>query len=299
MCRFLSKMSRKMPTFVTTNQISTDMIQKLLLSAIFALIPLTDIMAQSQTIRVFSHRGGRMERDENTLKAFQESWDAGYTGFETDIRMSKDGVCYMTHDATLDRTTNGTGVLEEKLSSELDTLLTKKGNPILRMEQFVEFLHGKDSLYVEWELKSHPAEKYPQERLEEYAEKIYQAAMSVRTRGSQMVFTSSDYRGLRYLQEKHPDAELLLIVGKPINDETIAMAKISGIKTLGCTMDGTSRAMVEKAHKEGINVSLWPGNSIEDFMLGAYLGADRLCTDIPLTVMKWQRENAPWLKVKY
>lgn len=58
--------------------------------------------AQTQTIRAFSHRGGRMERDENTLMAFQESWDAGYTGFETDIRMTKDGVLYMTHDSTLE-----------------------------------------------------------------------------------------------------------------------------------------------------------------------------------------------------
>ena len=41
--------------------------------------------AQTQTIRAFSHRGGRLERDENTAGAFQDSWDAGYTGFETDI----------------------------------------------------------------------------------------------------------------------------------------------------------------------------------------------------------------------
>ena len=45
--------------------------------------------AQTQTIRAFSHRGGRLERDENTAGAFQDSWDAGYTGFETDIRINR------------------------------------------------------------------------------------------------------------------------------------------------------------------------------------------------------------------
>ena len=271
---------------------------KLMLCAA-TLIPAGSILAQTQTIRAFSHRGGRMERDENTLKAFQESWDAGYTGFETDVRMTKDGVCYMTHDNTLERTTNGTGIFEEKTAAEIEALRTKKGNKMLRMDDFVKFLNGKNNLYVEWELKSMPTKLYPQKRLEEYVEKVYQAAKSVKTKNSQMVFTSGDYRGLRYLQEHHPDAELLLIIGKPINDETIAMAKTVGIKTLGCKMEGTSRQMVEKAHKEGIVVSLWPGHSVEDFMLGAYLGCDRMCTDVPLTVKDWVKKNAPWLKVVY
>ncbi len=273
--------------------------KRILSTCMTCLFLATGLLAQTQTIRAFSHRGGRLERDENTLLAFQESWDGGYTGFETDIRMSKDGVCYITHDATLDRTTNGTGTLEEMLSKDIDKLRTKKGNRILRLDDFVKFLHGKDSLYVEWELKSKPVDLYPQKRLEEYVEKVYKAAKSVKTKGSQFVFTSSDYRGLRYLQENHPDAELLLIISKPINDETINIAKTVGIYTLGCTMNGTSREMVAKAHKAGITVSLWPGYTIEDFMLGAYLGADRMCTDIPLTVKEWVEKNAPWLKVKY
>ena len=41
-----------------------------------------DASAQEQEIRLFSHRGGRMEHDENTLSAFQASYDAGYRGFE-------------------------------------------------------------------------------------------------------------------------------------------------------------------------------------------------------------------------
>ena len=240
-----------------------------------------------------------MERDENTLMAFQESWDAGYHGFETDIRMTKDGVLYMTHDNTLERTTNGKGIFEEKTSKEIEALRTKKGNKIMRFDEFCEFLNGKDSLYVEWEFKTKPVESYPQERLEKYVETIYQAVKAIKTKGSQMVFTSSDYRGLRYLQQHHPDAELLLIISKPLNDATIAMAKTVGIYTLGCTMPGTSREAVAKAHKEGICVSLWPGQSVADFMLGAYLGCDRMCTDVPLEVMEWQKKNAPWLNVIY
>jgi len=56
---------------------------------------------------------------------------------------------------------------------------------------------------------------------------------------------------------------------------------------------------VKKAHKEGLTVILWPGQSVEDFMLGAYLGCDLMCTDVPIRVKNWLAENAPYIKVKY
>jgi len=57
--------------------------------------------------------------------------------------------------------------------------------------------------------------------------------------------------------------------------------------------------MVDKAHAEGITVSLWPNQKIEDFVLGIYLGADRLCCDIPVTLKAFLDEKMPWVKVVY
>ena len=262
--------------------------------------------AQTQTIRAFSHRGGRLERDENTAKAFQDSWDAGYTGFETDIRRTKDGVLYLTHDHTLERTTNGTGIFEQKTSAEIEQLRTKQGNKMMKFDEFIEFLQDKDNLYVEFELKTKPVELYPQELVEEVAERVYQAAKSIRTKNSVLRFTSSDIRGLRYLKKAHPQmiskgpkSELLIIFTTGVTDETIETCKKEDIWVMGCKTDGTTRKMVEKAHKEGMIVSLWPTQKIEDFMLAAYLGSDAMCTDIPFTMKPWLEKNAPWLNVIY
>ena len=253
----------------------------------------------SKRVLVVAHRGDWRNAPENSLQAFQNCIDIGVDMIELDLHMSKDSVLFLIHDNTLNRTTNGHGILEEMNSSQIDSLRTKQDHPILRMDELARFFDGKDSLYVEWELKSGPQRLYPRERLETYVEKVYQTVQTIRTRGSQFVFTSSDYRGLRYLQEHHPEAELLLIIGQPLSDATIATALTVGIHTLGCTMQGTSREMVAKAHKAGITVSLWPGQSVEDFMLGAYLGADRMCTDVPIAVKQWVEAHAPWLNVKY
>ena len=279
---------------------------KKIIAITFALCLAAGAFAQTQTIRAFSHRGGRLERDENTAIAFQDSWDAGYTGFETDIRRTKDGVLYLTHDHTLERTTNGTGIFEQKTSAEIEQLRTKQGNKLMKFDEFIEFLQDKDNLYVEFELKTKPEELYPQELVEEVAERVYQAAMSIRTKNSLLRFTSSDLRGLRYLKQAHPDlksrgpeSNLLIIFSKGVTDETIETCKKEDIWVMGCKTDGTTRKMVEKAHKEGMIVSLWPTHKIEDFMLAAYLDSDAMCTDIPFTMKPWLEKNAPWLNVIY
>lgn len=255
--------------------------------------------AQNQQVRVFSHRGGRMEHDENTMEAFQASYDNGYRGFETDIRMTADGHLVIMHDNLLDRTTNGSGNVEDKTLAEIQNLRTKKGNEIVTLDQLLDFLKDKEGLYVEFEMKTSPKELYPQERLEKYCDLLYEKVMANKPSDADYVFTSSDHRGLKYLQEKDADVDLLLITGDPCNQKTIEMCKSMGIKRLGATMDGTSRKAMKQAHDEGLIVSLWPGHSVQDFVLGVYLGADYLCTDIPIEVKAWASDNMPWIKTVY
>lgn len=263
------------------------------------LLTAMEMFGQTQEIRLFSHRGGRMEYDENTLKAFQASYEAGYCGFETDIRMTKDGELVITHDSSLERTTTGKGMVEDHTKTEIMQLETKQGNKMLFLDELLEFLQDKLGLYVEFEMKTNPESLYPEERLKEYCDKLYKKVMEKRPSDALYVFTSSDYRALRYLQSNYPGVDLLLITSKPCNAETIALCKTVGINRLGATMNGTSRESVQKAHKEGIIVSLWPGKSVEDFMLGAYLGCDYMCTDIPIQLKKWIAAKAPWINVKY
>ncbi|HAK95076.1 MAG TPA: hypothetical protein DCM87_08765 [Planctomycetes bacterium] len=53
---------------------------------------------------VLVHRGASRFAPENSLQAFNAAMDCGADGFEIDIRRSADGVLYLLHDDTLDRT---------------------------------------------------------------------------------------------------------------------------------------------------------------------------------------------------
>ncbi len=57
--------------------------------------------------RWIAHRGAGKLAPENTLGAFRLGASYGYRMFECDVKLSSDGVPFLLHDATLDRTTNG------------------------------------------------------------------------------------------------------------------------------------------------------------------------------------------------
>ena len=56
-----------------------------------------------------AHRGAGKLAPENTLAAFRLGLQHGYRAFECDLKLSRDGECFLLHDDTLDRTSNGHG----------------------------------------------------------------------------------------------------------------------------------------------------------------------------------------------
>jgi len=59
--------------------------------------------------RWIAHRGAGTLAPENTLAALRHGASLGWRSFEFDVKLSRDGVPFLLHDATLDRTTDGQG----------------------------------------------------------------------------------------------------------------------------------------------------------------------------------------------
>jgi glycerophosphoryl diester phosphodiesterase len=69
-----------------------------------------------------AHRGAGKLAPENTLAAFRLGASHGYRMFECDAKLSADGVPFLMHDATLDRTTSGSGIGGDCAWSQLSQL---------------------------------------------------------------------------------------------------------------------------------------------------------------------------------
>ena len=69
-----------------------------------------------------AHRGAGKLAPENTLAAFRVGAAHGYRAFECDVKLSADGVPFLLHDSTLDRTTTASGVAGDRPWAELSLL---------------------------------------------------------------------------------------------------------------------------------------------------------------------------------
>lgn len=81
-------------------------------------------LKQQKTIRplVMAHRGGAGLWPENTLLAFERARDLGVDVIEIDVHSTSDGVLVVMHDATVDRTTDGTGRVHDLTLAEIKKL---------------------------------------------------------------------------------------------------------------------------------------------------------------------------------
>jgi glycerophosphoryl diester phosphodiesterase len=107
----------------------------------------------SSAFTIVAKAGGSGEAAENTesaLRALASVTPPGWArlAIEVDVRLSADGVLLALHDATLERTTNGSGLVRALPGERLRELRTRSGERIPRLEEVCE-LSGDRELVVE------------------------------------------------------------------------------------------------------------------------------------------------------
>lgn len=116
-------------------------------------------------IYVAAHRGWSAKYPENTMEAFRAAAELGVDQIETDIRITADGELVLIHDAAVDRTTDGTGLVREKTLAELRTLDAGswkgdefKGLKIPTFKEFMDYIATLPEMTIDFELKEYPVD---------------------------------------------------------------------------------------------------------------------------------------------
>lgn len=108
----------------------------------------------------FAHRGFSGKYPENTMLAFRKAVEEGVDGIELDVQLTKDGEVVIIHDETIDRTTDGKGLVVSYTYDELrkfDASFKFRGqcgfNPIPTLREYFELVKDKN-LVTNIELKT-------------------------------------------------------------------------------------------------------------------------------------------------
>lgn len=227
---------------------------------------------------IWAHRGASATAPENTLPAFELALQQGADGFELDVQRSVDGVLVVCHDETIDRTSNGSGLIAELSHDELlqfdfaNQLPGYAGVGIATLAEVLELVRGTDAV-VNIELKN---------SVLRYAGMEAEVDALVAELGlvDQVWYSSFNHQSLVTLAELgSPVPRGALYVEQLVRPwDYVAGFGATALHPMAATVDAE---LVAGAHDAGIRVHPWTVDDPAQIVALAELGVDAVITNRP------------------
>lgn len=192
---------------------------------------------------------------ENTLCAFLRAIALGANVIEFDCRRTKDGRVVVIHDETLDRTTNGTGLVSEKTFEDISALRIGQIDTIPALEHALDRIDGKAvcNLHLSGQGIAEPVAKI----LKEYIGNGWNL--------EEFLVSSFDFETLQTFRKLMPDVRLgLLINGVPQESKWVEQCAEIRAHSLHINIAHVNSATVKRVHSNGLKVFVWTARSIPE-----------------------------------
>ncbi len=232
-------------------------------------------------MKIIAHRGYSGEYPENTRAAFVAAIEAGCDGFETDVHLTADGEPVILHDAELDRTSTGSGLVYKQTYRELLTYdfgakyhPRFRGERILHLSELLE-LTREHGLLLNIELKF-PRFAYP-----EIERKVISL---VREYGmeDQTLLSSFNHISMKLCGELCPQIRTGLLYMNPLYraERYAATCEAYALHPHHLLLQ-FEQGLASRAREQGMKLHAWTVNEPSDFERMRDLGADAVITDHP------------------
>ena len=254
-------------------------------------------MPRKSSIRSFTliaHRGFSSDAPENTFDAFELALEHGFNNIETDVQLTADGRLVLIHDDTLDRTTDGKGLVAESSIAYVNSLdaglwfdapkngVGKKGAAsygdtfVPRLEEFLDRFHSRVNLHLE--LKSHEPE-LAEEVAAALDEHNWKRPKSPTDSG--VSISSFDFEQLKRSRAVMPDLDHGYLLQQATAEACERAKEIgcTGIYPNASTVETTD---VELATEHGLFVRTWGVKTEADLRRAFDSGAAGTTVDWPL-----------------
>jgi glycerophosphoryl diester phosphodiesterase len=226
-----------------------------------------------------AHRGGGSLAPENTLGAIRVGQSLGYRMHELDVKLSKDGVAFLLHDATLDRTTTGKGPSCERTWAELcafDAGLWHseafRGEPLASFEAAARLLQSKDTL-INVEIKPSPGfETETGEKVAREASRLWRDA------AAPPLLSSFSFDALMAAHRAAPELPCGWLTREIVAED---WSRLDALEAVSVHTDHRTLLVenIERAHATGLRVLLYTVNDPARAEALFAAGVDSIVTD--------------------
>jgi glycerophosphoryl diester phosphodiesterase len=224
---------------------------------------------------IIGHRGASALEPENTLLSIKRAMDIGVDAVEIDVHLSKEKELVVIHDATVDRTTNGTGPVSGYTVQEIKRLDAGKGEAIPTLQEVIDLIDKQVLLIIE--LKEQGTERSVVDLL--VRNNLFDKACVI----------SFWHRLVKTVKEMDGRIKTgVLLVGSPVDTCIAAHASADALVMKYTFID---RELVEMAHEKGLKVFIWNIDDRDFLKPYVDMGVDAIGTNDPRVLVEYFRKD--------
>jgi glycerophosphoryl diester phosphodiesterase len=238
---------------------------------------------------VIAHRGAPTEAPENTVASFRKALEIGAQGVELDVRLTADGHLVIMHDDTVNRTTDGTGLVDE-MTLEQVRRLRVGGEPVPTLREALKAVTPRGEAMLD--LKSAGSPERRRELVEKTAAVIEElrCAKSVR-------FLIYDWNAVP-LAKEHPQIRLYLDILRTPPEEVVERFGKDLVNPDHCILyawwDLVSFEHIREAHRLGFRICIFhPSGDVQGLERLLRMGVDAILTDHPRLLLELRERIKP------
>lgn len=210
------------------------------------------------------HRGVMGVEPENTLRSFRRAEREGVDQIELDLHLSKDGALVVMHDGSVDRTTDGAGLIRDLALEEIRGLDAGLGERVPVFEEVLDAV-GRP---IQAEIKDTAAAR------------VLAGVLRERGETARVSVLSFHDEALAEIHALLPEVRTVL-VASDLGPDLVSRAQAVGARLVSLDLTRLSLDVVRRCQEAGIAVMAWSVNTPRDWALVRALGLDGAATDLP------------------
>ncbi|MFT5640456.1 MAG: glycerophosphoryl diester phosphodiesterase [Cyclobacteriaceae bacterium] len=256
---------------------------------------------KSEEFDIIAHKGASGTFPENTLVAIQKAIDLGVDMIEIDVRNTKDEQIVVFHDETLDRTSNGSGIVHDFTLAEIKQLDAGswfdprfRDERIPTLKEVLDLVNGQCKVLIEIKHMDHP-------HYHDFAEKLIDVIRAEENGYDWVILQSYEeaYIEAAHEYDDHVQTKQILIG----EDSTPLLAfyvesrihlgrshRDNRLSALNPDFTSLSTRRIFRMHARGYKVYTFLVNEREDMIKMLHMGVDGIITDFPERLIQVKKD---------
>ena len=220
------------------------------------------------------HRGATGYAPEHSMRGYHMAIDKGADYIELDLQLTKDNKLLCMHDSTLDRTTTGTGLIQDKTLAEIQSSYTlKEGDKIPSLEDVLEEFGNSVKYYIE---TKRPFDMNMDKELLKQLKNYKLIGFGTQKFG--VIIQSFAKESLINIKNQYSNIPLVYL-SNTFTESYIQEAFDNGFYAVAPKYTTITKELVDNAHNKGLKVHTWTVNNTVDMRDMESKGVDGIFTN--------------------